>query len=69
MLKALVSDQLLLFQLLVENENGFLLATSSSYDHLFQFPRRSLTRASTVLKKRYKIYRKFNYFIHTEIYR
>ena len=48
MLKALVSDQFLLFQLLVAYESAFSQATSSSYDHFFQFLRWSLTRASTV---------------------
>ena len=48
MLKTLVSDQLLLFQLVVANEIAFSLATSYSYDHFFQFPRWLLMRALTV---------------------
>ena len=56
MLKALVSDQLLLFQLLVSYEIAFSKATSSSCERFFQFPRWSLTRASTVF-----------YFFLTEI--
>ena len=51
MLEALVSDQLLLFQLLVAYKIAFSFVTSSSYDHFFQFLRWSLMRASTVCTK------------------
>ena len=46
--QALLSDHSLLFHHVVAYESSFSQATSSSCDHFSEFPRRSLTRASTV---------------------
>jgi len=48
MLKALISDHSLLFRHVVTYESLFSKATSSSCDYFSEFPRWSLTRASTV---------------------